>query len=77
VTANSPLTAGERSIVLMLAVGAMSERASIDAEAAEEALNGYELHLRGDDHDVTLEVAGQALVRASRAWLTEHDGYQR
>jgi hypothetical protein len=59
-----------------LAIGAMAERTGSTAEAAEEQLDAYPVTIEGDDHDVTLTVANDVLVRASRAWLTELDGYR-
>lgn len=69
--------ANQRSILLTLAIGAMAERTGSTAEAAEEQLDGYAIDISGDDHEVTLSVAGQILVRASREWLAEIDGDPR
>lgn len=73
-TVQSALTATERRTVLLLAVGAMCERLACDADTAEEHIDRYEVRIRGDDHDVTLTVADQVLVRCTRAWLAELDG---
>lgn len=73
---HSPIQPGERSVLYMLAIGALSEKTGSDAETAEEQLDNYPMTLSGDDHHVTLEVNGEILVRAPRAWLTKRDGYQ-
>lgn len=67
------LTPNERSIMLCLAIGAMAERTGSTADAAEEHLDNYAVDIHGDNHEVTLSVAGQILIRTSRAWLAELD----
>lgn len=76
-SAVSGLRPNERSILLCLAIGAMAERTGSTAEAAEEQLDAYEVSIHGDGDEATLSVAGQILVRASRAWLAEIDGDRR
>lgn len=71
------ITPNERSILFCLAIGAMAERTGSDVETAEDQLDGYAIAIEGDDHEVMLSVAGQILVRASRAWLAEIDGDRR
>lgn len=68
------LTPNERAILLCLAIGAMAERTGSTAEAAEEQLDKYAVDIHGDNHEVTLSVAGQILIRTSRAWLAALDG---
>jgi hypothetical protein len=75
--AASPLSPNQRNLLFLLAIGAMAERTGSDAQTAQEHLDGYPMTIEGDDHDVALTVANDVLVRASRAWLTELDGYQR
>jgi hypothetical protein len=52
----------------------MAERTGSDIETAEAHMERYAIDIEGDDHEVTLTVAGQRLVRVSRAWLNEIDG---
>ncbi|GLE53734.1 hypothetical protein [Mycobacterium montefiorense] len=73
-TANAALTPTERRTLLLLAVGAMAERLSVDADAAELAIDRYQVRLHGGDRDAMVDVAGQRLVRAPRAWLAELGG---
>lgn len=68
------LTPNERSIMLCLAIGAMAERTGSTAEAAEEQLDNDTVDIEGDNHEVTLSVAGQILIRTSRAWLAQLGG---
>ena len=76
-TTPNGLPPNQRSILLCLAIGAMAERTGSDAETAENQLDGYAVTISGDDNEVTLSVAGQILIRASRAWLAEIDGERR
>lgn len=70
----SGLSPNERSILICLAIGAMAERTGSDVETAEDHLNRYPARISGDDHEVTLSVAGQILIRVPRAWLSEING---
>ncbi len=70
------LPANQRSILLCLAIGAMAERTGSDVEHAEDQLDRYPVDIAGDAREVTLSVAGQILIRASRAWLAEIGGVQ-
>lgn len=67
-------SSNQRSLLICLAIGAMAERTGSDVETAEEALNRYPAKISGDEREVTLSIAGEILIRVSRAWLAEIGG---
>lgn len=71
-----PLNDDERDLLSWLAIWTVVRQTGCTIEAAAEALdtladNG-EAILRGDAYEVTVEMAGNVLVRADRDWLALH-----
>jgi hypothetical protein len=69
----SLLTDRERSLLLRLAVHNLMRQTGCTAEVAAEALDHFaergEVHTRGDQRDVYLEVCGAVHIHAERDWL--------
>jgi hypothetical protein len=69
----SGLTDRERSLLLQLAVINLQRQTGCDQQTAAECLDHFadlgEVHTRGDQQDVDLEVAGAVHIHATREWL--------
>jgi hypothetical protein len=69
----SLLTDRERSLLLRLAVYNLQQQTGCTAEVAAEALDHFaelgEVHTRGDQQDVYVEVCGAVHIHATREWL--------
>jgi hypothetical protein len=69
----SLLTDRERSLLLQLAVYNLQRQTGCDELTAAAALDHFaeqgEVHTRGDQRDVYLEVCGHVHIYATREWL--------
>ena len=69
----SLLTDRERSLLLRLAIDNLCRQTGCDEQTAAEALDHFaergEVHTRGDQRDVYLEVCGAVHIHAERDWL--------
>ena len=67
------LTDRERALLLQLAVYNLQRQTGCDELTAAAALDHFaelgEVHTRGDQHDVYLEVCGAVHIHAERDWL--------
>jgi hypothetical protein len=69
----SLLTDRERWLLLRLAVDNLMRQTGCDEQTAAAALDHFadrgEVHTRGDQHNVYLEVCGAVHIHAERDWL--------
>jgi hypothetical protein len=68
----SLLTDRERMLLLRLAIHNLCQQTGCDEQTAADALDHFaelgEVHTRGDQHDVYLEVCGAVHIHAERDW---------